>query len=146
MILQHWRIPIPIKILRTRSSIGQSNRLLICRLQVRFLPSAPQKGVSMHADYASIIDSIINDKFVSSVKVDYLKSWLQYWDFKKEYMIGKRIVLISTSDPYTNVKPGDKGIVDHIDDAGTIFVNWDNGSGLGLIPGIDYFELLVEHG
>ena len=30
------------------------------------------------------------------------------------------------------------------DDAGTIFVNWDNGSKLGLIPGVDQWKIIHE--
>lgn len=55
---------------------------------------------------------------------------------------GKRVRLISTSDPYTELKAGDTGVIDHTDDAGTLFVNWDSGSRLGLIYGEDYWEVL----
>lgn len=54
---------------------------------------------------------------------------------------GDRIILKSTTDPYTNLKPGDKGTVDHIDDIGTVHIDWDNGSNLGLVPGEDVFEI-----
>lgn len=57
-------------------------------------------------------------------------------------LIGKRVKMVYTSDAYTDVVPGDAGTVSHVDDAGTVFVNWDNGSGLGLIPGIDSFQVL----
>ena len=49
-----------------------------------------------------------------------------------ERNLGKRVRLVYTDDPYTELKAGDEGIVDHIDDAGTVFVKWDCGSGLGL--------------
>lgn len=52
-------------------------------------------------------------------------------------LIGKRVVLVSTNDPYTELRAGDEGVVDHIDDIGTVFVKWDNGSSLGLIEGED---------
>lgn len=57
-------------------------------------------------------------------------------------LTGKRVRLSYTSDQYTHLKPGDEGTVDHIDDAGTVHVNWDNGSGLGLIPGEDRFVVI----
>jgi len=41
------------------------------------------------------------------------------------------------SDPYTRLVPGDRGTVYRVDDAGTVHVRWDNGSGLGLVPGED---------
>jgi hypothetical protein len=54
-------------------------------------------------------------------------------------LIGKRVRLVRTSDPYTNLKSGDEGVVDFIDDIGTVFVKWDNGSGLGLVQGEDSY-------
>ena len=62
----------------------------------------------------------------------------------KDKMKGKRIELISISDPYTNLKPGDRGTVDFIDDMGTIHVVWDNGSTLGLVPGEDQYRIIGE--
>lgn len=52
---------------------------------------------------------------------------------KNEHLIGKRVRLISCTDQYTNLKAGEEGTVDFIDDWGTVFVKWDNGSRLGLI-------------
>jgi hypothetical protein len=37
-----------------------------------------------------------------------------------------------TNDPYTELKAGDEGVADHVDDDGTLFVKWDSGSSLGL--------------
>jgi hypothetical protein len=51
--------------------------------------------------------------------------------------IGDRIQLQFTDDPYTDLVAGDLGTVNHIDDMGTVFAKWDNGSSLGLVPGID---------
>ena len=62
----------------------------------------------------------------------------------KDQLKGMRIELISTTDPYTKLKPGDRGIVDFVDDMGTIHVNWDNGSQLGLVPGEDQYKLLED--
>ncbi|BBO77794.1 hypothetical protein DSCW_52110 [Desulfosarcina widdelii] len=62
----------------------------------------------------------------------------------KDQLEGKRIELMSTSDPYTNLRPGDRGTVDVVDDTGTIHVNWDNGSTLGLIPGEDRFRIIDD--
>ena len=62
----------------------------------------------------------------------------------KDNMKGKRIELISINDPYTNLKPGDRGTVDFVDDIGTIHVIWDNGSTLGLVPGEDQYRFIGE--
>lgn len=57
---------------------------------------------------------------------------------------GRRVRLIATTDPYTHLAPGDEGTIMFVDDAGTVHVNWDNGSTLGLIPGEDTWESLSE--
>lgn len=49
-----------------------------------------------------------------------------------ERMIGKRVQLVSTDDPYTKLRAGDEGVITFVDNTGTISVNWDNGSNLGL--------------
>lgn len=56
---------------------------------------------------------------------------------RDEYPEGTRVELVSMDDPYSKLRPGDKGRVSHVDDAGTIFVNWDSGSGLGIVYGED---------
>jgi hypothetical protein len=45
---------------------------------------------------------------------------------------GQRVRLVHTNDPYTKLVSGDIGTVNHIDDAGTVHVNWDSGSTLGM--------------
>lgn len=56
--------------------------------------------------------------------------------------IGDRVRLIYTDDPYTNLKTGDEGIVTFVDDIGTVFVNWDSGSRLGMVQGHDRFAVI----
>lgn len=61
----------------------------------------------------------------------------------KRYPEGTRVELISMEDPYnTKLKPGDQGTVTFIDAQGTIFVDWDCGSALGLIYGDDIFRIV----
>ena len=55
---------------------------------------------------------------------------------------GTRVELVSMTDPYTNLKPGDQGKVTFVDDTGTVFIDWDNGSGLGAAYGADTIKLL----
>ena len=57
--------------------------------------------------------------------------------------VGKKVQLVYTDDQYTKLKPGDFGIVRLVDDTGTIHVNWENGSNLGLIPGVDKFHIIT---
>ena len=42
-------------------------------------------------------------------------------------------------DPYTKLQPGDRATVCGVDDAGNILCEWDYGSTLSLIPGVDEF-------
>lgn len=58
------------------------------------------------------------------------------------YKKGARVELVSMTDPYTKLKPGDRGSVSFVDDTGTIFVNWDTGSRLGAVFGEDEIRLL----
>ena len=52
---------------------------------------------------------------------------------KAYYTPGTRVMLIRISDPYTNLRQGDQGTVMVVDDIGTIHVNWDCGSTLGIV-------------
>lgn len=63
---------------------------------------------------------------------------------RKNYPVGTRVVLHSMDDPYAPVPPGTKGTVTYVDDMGQIGVNWDNGSGLSLMPGEDTFSKVSE--
>ena len=60
----------------------------------------------------------------------------------KQYPAGTRVELISMDDPYTKLRPGDKGFVRSVDDTGTVFVRWDNGSGLGAVYGVDRLRII----
>ena len=44
--------------------------------------------------------------------------------------------------PYSRLKPGNEGTVFHVDDAGTVHVNWDCGSTLGMVYGVDVIRKL----
>jgi Domain of unknown function (DUF4314) len=60
-----------------------------------------------------------------------------------ESLVGRRVVLLSCTDPYTNLQNGDKGEVIYLDDTGTVFVKWDKGNILGMVKEAgDSFALL----
>ena len=64
---------------------------------------------------------------------------------KKEYPKGSRVELVQMDDP--QAPPiGTKGTVRGIDDAGSILVNWDNGSGLNVVYGEDFVRKVDVHG
>lgn len=56
---------------------------------------------------------------------------------KKAFPPGARVELIKMTDPVHPLNPGEQGTVTGVDDLGTIHVNWDCGSGLGLAYGED---------
>ena len=66
---------------------------------------------------------------------------------RERYPVGTRIELVFMDDPYNKtLKPGSRGTVTYVDDAGTVFVRWDCGSGLGLVIGQDEFRVIGKAG
>ena len=63
---------------------------------------------------------------------------------REQYPKGTRIELSYMNDPYSKLGYGERGTVDHVDDAGTIHVRWDCGSGLGIAYGEDSCRKLTE--
>lgn len=61
---------------------------------------------------------------------------------RKLYPAGCRVELVQMDDPYSKLTPGDQGAVTAVDDTGTIFVNWDCGSSLGIVYGVDQIRKL----
>ena len=55
---------------------------------------------------------------------------------RKSYQVGTRIELV-TMDDFQAPPIGTKGTVRGVDDMGNILVNWDNGSSLNVVYGID---------
>lgn len=61
--------------------------------------------------------------------------------------VGRRVRAVSFApspwiDDNTTVPPGIEGTVASIDDGGTVHVDWDNGSRIGLVPPGDRFQFL----
>lgn len=55
---------------------------------------------------------------------------------RRQYPTGTRVELLQMDDQ--QAPPiGTKGTVYGVDDSGSILVNWDNGSGLNIIFGVD---------
>jgi hypothetical protein len=63
-------------------------------------------------------------------------------DVKKNYPKGTRIKLIAYGYSFTSKKEGLLGTVVLVDDFGTIHMEWDDGSSVGLIVGEDQFTIL----
>lgn len=62
---------------------------------------------------------------------------------KEMYPKGTEIELINMEDSHA-VPSGTHGIVDYVDDIGTIHMQWDTGSTLGLIVGEDKFKIIKK--
>lgn len=56
---------------------------------------------------------------------------------REKYSAGTRVELLEMADPYRMMPKGLQGTVTWVDDTGTICVDWDNGSSLGVLYGID---------
>lgn len=63
---------------------------------------------------------------------------------RSSYPKGTRIELIDMADPYSAPEPGTIGTVAGVDDAGNIMMDWDTGSHLSLIPGVDSFRVVTK--
>jgi len=61
---------------------------------------------------------------------------------REKYPQGTRVELLRMEDPYTDLLPGDLGTVRYVDDAGTIHCQWDRGSGLGVVYGVDLVKIV----
>lgn len=63
---------------------------------------------------------------------------------KRDYPAGCRVELDHMTDTYRQLPPGTKGTVRTVDDIGTIHVNWDCGSALGVAFGEDSCHRIKE--
>ncbi len=62
-------------------------------------------------------------------------------ELREKYPVGTKIVLKRMSD--SQAPPvGMLGKVTNVDDIGTVHVAWQNGSSLGLVDGIDEWEIV----
>lgn len=76
----------------------------------------------------------MNTQFPSRAQVEFTRS---------SYPPGTRIELSHMDDPYA-VPAGTRGTVRSVDDAAQIWVTWDNGRSLAVIPGVDSFRKLTQ--
>ena len=62
---------------------------------------------------------------------------------RQKYPAGTRVKLIRMDDPQAP-PTGTKGTVIGVDDTGSLLMNWDNGSGLNVIYGVDQVQIVSE--
>ena len=58
---------------------------------------------------------------------------------RKRYPAGTKVCL-DTMEGEHQMESGLKGTVTYVDDLGQLLVQWENGSSLSLIPGVDRFH------
>ena len=64
---------------------------------------------------------------------------------RERFPKGTRVELVHMNDPFnTRLVPGCKGTVIAVDDIGTIHVNWDCGSSLGVAYGEDVCRKVAD--
>ena len=56
---------------------------------------------------------------------------------RKQYPKGARVWLIEMNDQYRDMSAGLEGTVPLVDDIGSVHAQWDNGSTLPVVHGID---------
>lgn len=64
-------------------------------------------------------------------------------NLKAKYKKGTKVELIRMDDIQAPPK-GTKGVVVAVDDIGTIHVDWENGSSLGIVYGEDSCKIIEE--
>ena len=52
---------------------------------------------------------------------------------REQYPVGCTVEIIEMCDPYRDMPAGLRGTVTHVDDTGTVFADWENGSMLGAV-------------
>lgn len=106
------------------------NKLKITILPDRITRVTDLKGLE---DIILILDKQSKCRNYTQEEVEYIK---------QKYIVGTRVKLIKMYDLLSTIPTGTEGIIDRIDDQGTLHINWDNGSTLGLVVGTDEFEVI----
>lgn len=110
------------------------------------LPINPNRVTQSHDDNYHKIFSVLRDEYgINDSKT--LGNFYNLYLSKvlNLPLLGSKIELLFTDDPYTKLKPGDTGVVTGYKKTPWGFqldINWDNGSSLQLIPNIDKWKVL----
>ena len=103
------------------------------------------KSVYLSEYYQKIYDVLANEYGITDTKtIGMFKNMFLSTSLNLP-MIGTKIELEYTDDPFTNLKPGDTGVVTEYNEtpwSWQLGVKWDNGSSLQLIPDLDKWKVL----
>jgi hypothetical protein len=95
----------------------------------------------------NIIEPYLDSLGLTGEEIKYISDKFLY---EYSYLEGKGpkpgdiIVLDSTTDPYTELKKGSKGVFIGYDGIENVLVKWENGSRLSLIPEEDKFHFISK--
>ena len=90
-----------------------------------------------------MVDSIIISIFTSVTKhIEQMERRTEYYRELSTELKDKRIRCIEMKDDPLPIESGSMGTVVYVDDMGTIHIKWDNGRTLGLIHGMDRYEIV----
>lgn len=105
------------------------------KLKVRVSPDRLEGIIDV-----SELDDVILTLDKQSQSKNHTQEEIKY--IREKYVAGTKIELVKMYDLINPVPTGTLGIVQYVDDIGTIHVNWETGSSLGLSVGIDEFKVL----
>ena len=108
------------------------NKLKINILPDRITRVTDLKGLE---DIILILDKQSKGRNYTLEEVEYIK---------QKYIVGTKVKLIKMYDLLYTIPTGTEGIIESIDDQGTLHINWNNGSTLGLVIGTDEFKVIGE--
>lgn len=101
---------------------------------LKFYPENTTKIITLDefSDIFVILDKQISKRRLSPEEVR---------EIENKYRPGSKVKLVKMYDLYAPPK-GTIGIIQGVDGAGNILVNWESNSSLSLISGIDEFEII----
>lgn len=105
------------------------------KLKIIIFPEKVEKIINVND-----IDDIILTLDKQSKAKKHTQEEIKY--IKEKYVEGTKIELIKMYDLTNPIEEGSKGVVDFVDDIGTIHVSWETGSSLGLVVGTDEFKII----
>lgn len=105
------------------------------KLEVEFIPEKVKKIVDLK-ELEELILVLQKQSNVKNLTVEEVRK------IKQMYVKGTKVELIKMYDYINEVPTGTKGIIDFVDDMGTLHIVWENGSSLGLIVGVDEFKII----
>lgn len=107
------------------------------KLKVVILPDKATKITDIKGleDIILILDKQSQGRNYTPEEVEYIK---------QKYIVGTKVKLIKMYDLLSTIPIGTEGVIDRIDEQGTLQINWNNGSTLGLVIGTDEFEVIEE--